>query len=138
MLVAQPPPALCDSLPGLYAHQAPVSMKFSRQEYWSGLPFLLQGIFLTPVSLHCWQMLYCLSHQRSPPSGNENWLLADEWTSPQISFGRGPLGFRGPPHPSPRSPPAGVLCLGPVWGQQPGLLHDSRQDLSSELVGVAG
>ena len=25
---------------GLYvAHQAPLSMKFSRQEYWSGLPF---------------------------------------------------------------------------------------------------
>ena len=26
---------LCDAL----AHQAPLSMKFSRQEYWSGLPF---------------------------------------------------------------------------------------------------
>ena len=29
------------------AHQAPLSMGFSRQEYWRGLPFLLQGIFLT-------------------------------------------------------------------------------------------
>ena len=28
--------------------QAPLSMKFSRQEYWSGLHFLLQGIFPTP------------------------------------------------------------------------------------------
>ena len=27
------------------AHQTPPSMEFSRQEYWSGLPFLLQGIF---------------------------------------------------------------------------------------------
>ena len=27
--------------------QAPLSMGFSRQEYWSGLPSLLQGIFLT-------------------------------------------------------------------------------------------
>ena len=29
------------------AHEAPLSKGFSRQEYWSGLPFLLQGIFLT-------------------------------------------------------------------------------------------
>ena len=35
-------------------HQAPLSMEFSRQEYWSGLPFLLQGSFLT-------QRLNCLS-----------------------------------------------------------------------------
>ena len=27
--------------------QAPLSMRFCRQEYWSGLPFLLQGIFPT-------------------------------------------------------------------------------------------
>ena len=27
--------------------QAPLSMGLPRQEYWSGLPFLLQGIFLT-------------------------------------------------------------------------------------------
>ena len=26
--------------------QAPLIMGFSRQEYWNGLPFLLQGIFL--------------------------------------------------------------------------------------------
>ena len=32
------------------AHQAPLSMGFSRQEYWSGLPCLLQGIFLTQGS----------------------------------------------------------------------------------------
>ena len=29
---------LCDPH-GLGSHQAPLSMKFSRQEYWSGLPF---------------------------------------------------------------------------------------------------
>ena len=29
------------------ASQAPLSMGFPRQGYWSGLPFLLQGIFLT-------------------------------------------------------------------------------------------
>ena len=44
-------------------------MEFSRQEYWSGLPFPLQGIFLTqelnPSLLHCRQILYRLSHQGS-------------------------------------------------------------------------
>ena len=40
------------------ARQAPLSIGFSRQEYWSGLPVLLQGIFLilglNPCPLH-WQ-----------------------------------------------------------------------------------
>jgi len=50
------------------AHQAPVH-GFSRQEYWSGLPFFLQGIFptqeLSPGLPHCRQILYRLSHQGS-------------------------------------------------------------------------
>ena len=33
--------------PWTAAHQAPLSMEFSRQEYWSGLPFPAQGIFPT-------------------------------------------------------------------------------------------
>ena len=33
--------------PWMVAHQAPLSMGFSRQEYWSGLHCLLQGVFLT-------------------------------------------------------------------------------------------
>ena len=41
------------------AHQAPLSMGFSRQEYWSGGQFLLQEIFPTQGSnLH----LLCLMH----------------------------------------------------------------------------
>ena len=32
--------------PEAIAPQAPLSMEFSRQEYWNGLPFLLQGTFL--------------------------------------------------------------------------------------------
>ena len=48
------------------AYQAPLSMGFSRQEYWSGLPFLLQGIFptqrLNSGLPHCKQTLYHLSH----------------------------------------------------------------------------
>ena len=35
--VAQSRPTLCD--PWTIAHQAPLSMGFSRQEYWSALPF---------------------------------------------------------------------------------------------------
>ena len=44
------------------AHQAPLSMGFSRQQYWSGLHVLLQGIFPTQGSnphllclLHWWE-----------------------------------------------------------------------------------
>ena len=54
--------------PWTVAHQAPLLMGFPKQEYWSGL--LLQGLFLTqgsnPGLLYCRQILYCLSHQRSP------------------------------------------------------------------------
>ena len=31
------------AIPWILAHQAPLSMKFFRQEYWSGLPFLSPG-----------------------------------------------------------------------------------------------
>ena len=56
--------------PWTVAYQAPPSMGFSRQEYWSWLPFPFLGIFPTqgsnPGLLHCRQMLYRLSHQGSP------------------------------------------------------------------------
>ena len=41
------------------AHQASLSMGFSRQEYWSGLPFPIQGIFPTQGLNRC---LLCLLH----------------------------------------------------------------------------
>ena len=43
---------LCNPMDYLWtiACQAPLSMGFSRQEYWSGLLLLLQGIFLTQGS----------------------------------------------------------------------------------------
>ena len=45
--------------PWSIAYQAPPSMEFSRQEYWSGLHFLLQGIFPTQGSnLHLWCLLH--------------------------------------------------------------------------------
>ena len=53
--------------PWTVAHQPSQSMEFSRQEYWSELPFPTPGIFLTQGSnlslLYCRQILYCLSHQ---------------------------------------------------------------------------
>ena len=39
--VAQSCPTLCDTW--TVAHQVPPSMEFSRQEYWSGLPFPSPG-----------------------------------------------------------------------------------------------
>ena len=42
MLVAQPCATLFDPM-DLSSHQAPLSMRFSRQEYWSGLPFPSPG-----------------------------------------------------------------------------------------------
>ena len=43
------------------SHQAPLSIGFSRQEYWNGCHFLLQGIFLTQGSNPC---LLCLQHRQ--------------------------------------------------------------------------
>ena len=43
-------PTLCD--PWTVAHQVPPSMGFSRQEYWSGLPFPSQSISLPQI--HCY------------------------------------------------------------------------------------
>ena len=52
--------------PWTIARQTPLSMKFYRQEYWSGLPWLSPGIFLTqgsnPGLSHCRQILYHLSY----------------------------------------------------------------------------
>ena len=56
------------------AHQAPLSMGFSRQEYWSGLPFPSPGDLpnprIKPRSPVLQVILYCLSYQGSatPPT----------------------------------------------------------------------
>ena len=58
MLVAQ-------SCPTLRPHG--LSMEFSRQEYWSGLPFPSPGDHPSNLGfLHCRQILYCLNYQGSP------------------------------------------------------------------------
>ena len=45
MLAAQLCSTLCD--PWTVAHQALLSMEFSRQEYWNGLPYPISGNFLS-------------------------------------------------------------------------------------------
>ena len=55
-LVVQSCPTLSD--PGTVAHQAPLSMEFSRQEYWSELPFPSPGDLPDPgiePRFHAWQ-----------------------------------------------------------------------------------
>ena len=46
---------------GLAAHQAPISTEFSRQQYWSGLPFPPPGKFPDPgiKSMICTVVKYC-------------------------------------------------------------------------------
>ena len=55
--------------PWTVTYQAPPSMGFSRQEYWSGFPFPspedLPDPGTEPSLLRCRQTLYCLSHQGS-------------------------------------------------------------------------
>ena len=77
---AQSCPTLCNSMD--YNHQAPLSMEFSMQEYWSGCHFLLQGIFpiqgLNPhfQSLLHWEVGFLpLSHLGGPPTKSRNILF---------------------------------------------------------------
>ena len=72
--------------PWTVARQVPLSMGFSRQEYWSGLPCLpsrdLPSSGIKPGLPHCWQIFfYHLNHQGSPR------IL--EWVA--YSFSRGNL-----------------------------------------------
>ena len=68
------------------ACQAPLSTEFSRQKYWSVLPFPSPGIFLTQGSnlgLHCRQTIYRLRRTDAeapilwPPDG-KSWLTGKD------------------------------------------------------------
>ena len=56
--------------PWTLAHQAPLSIGFSRREYWRELPYSIPGDFLTQrlklCLLYCRQFLYPWSHCGSP------------------------------------------------------------------------
>ena len=95
-------PALCHHMD--CSAQAPLTMVFPRQEYWSGLPCSSPGIFLIQRSnprllypLHCGQILYPLSHLGSQicvsvqfssvQSPSCVWLFATPWiTARQASL----------------------------------------------------
>ena len=59
---------LCSTLatPWTVSHQVPLSMGFSRQDYWNGLSFSSPGDLPNPGLLNCRPILYHLSHQGSP------------------------------------------------------------------------
>ena len=63
---------------GLYvARQAPLSMGFSRQEYWSGLPFLPSGGLPDP-GVKLWSPAWQADSLPPEPSGNPILIF---WTS---------------------------------------------------------
>ena len=96
------------------ACQIPLSMGFPRQEYWSGLTFLLQGIFLTqglnPSLLHWQADFLSLSHQGSP-------ARKQTFINPEDAFPRTqPHWHLDPGHPSLQNcerEMSNVCCLSP-------------------------
>ena len=63
-LVTKLCPTLCDPMECI-AHQAPLSMGFSRQEYWSGLLFPSPGALLDPgIELKSSALIGGLLHYR--------------------------------------------------------------------------
>ena len=85
------------STPWTIAYQAPPSMGFSRQEYWSGLPFPSPGkkIFPTQGSNlglpHCRQTLYRLGHHVIPKyyrywyiSSSDIWFLLSKYLGVEL------------------------------------------------------
>ena len=70
--------------PWTVTHQTPLSMEFSRQEYWVGCHSLLQRIFPTQGSNlglpHYRQILHLLSQQRSPVLRLPCWILPFHFT----------------------------------------------------------
>ena len=59
--------------------QAPLSMGLSRQEYWSGLPFLLPGVFPTQGLNPC---LLCLLHWQADWAHVTPWFLGTNCQAP--------------------------------------------------------
>ena len=73
----QSAPPLCDPL-GTAAHKVPLSMGFSRKEYWSRLPFLSPGDLPNPQI-----------EPRSPALGADS-LPAEPWGKPKNTGGDPP------------------------------------------------
>ena len=71
-------------IPQTIAHQAPLSMEFSRQEYWSGVPFPSLGEFSQPRGWTVFPVLaeefFTMSHQGSPGDYSVYSLPSSPWT----------------------------------------------------------
>ena len=65
-LVTKSCPTLCDPIDWTIARQVPLSMGFSRQEYWSGLPCFPPGDLFNPGLPHRRWILHHLSHKGNP------------------------------------------------------------------------
>ena len=73
-LVAKSCPTL--ATPWTVAHQAPLSMEFSRQEYWSGLPFPSPGDLPDP-GIEPWSPAFQADALPSEPPGKPSQLKED-------------------------------------------------------------
>ena len=111
--------------PWIVACQAPLSMRFPKQEYWGGLPFPFPGYLpdpgIEPSPQHCRQTLYCLSHLvaqivKRLPTVRENWVQSLCWEDP--------LEEEMATHPS-------ILAWKIPWAEEPGGL----QSMGSQRVG---
>ena len=85
--------------PWTVAHLAPLSMEFSRQEYWSGLPFPSPGDLPNP---------------RVKPTSHPLCLLPQQADSLQLSH----LGSPSPRHPGKRSERQSALSKDQIWRQK--------------------
>ena len=131
--------------PQTEACQAPLSIRFSKQEYWSGLSF--QAIFPTQGSnlglLHCRQILLPFESPRKPPidkcytpkDTEKSWLPCFQilkWLGKFIAISKLPS-IRNPPawnHPSELS--TMHICCG--W-EGPLRINSSHLSLFQERVG---
>ena len=64
--------------PWTVACQAPLSMGFSRQEYWSGLPFLFLGDLSNPGIEHRFPAFQADSLPSEPPGKPREAFLLDD------------------------------------------------------------
>ena len=88
-LVAQSCPTLCDPM-NCIARQAPLSMGFSRQEYWSGLPFPSPGDLPDP-GIEAGSPALQADSSSSEPSGKPKMVQAKYLSSIDIVIDLGPI-----------------------------------------------
>ena len=73
--------------PWIVAHQAPLSMGFSRWEYWIGLPFFLtQESNLNLLGLLHWQILYQLKLPGKPVYVNATFPICPTLSFPRCDY----------------------------------------------------